>query len=124
MAKEVIAKFYSVLPITPNLCLRIAYKPKFLFLKNEDFLKNIDYYLHLPLHGRIDFVEYRKAEVNNINRLVIKCAENLVFSSEKSPIMSELARKYSRYRINIDCIEISGKEDEIYQGTILRVRET
>lgn len=106
------------LPITPHLCLCIKYSS----LRDID-PKNIAPYLRLPPEGKIQACGYSSQDVKHINRLVIKCAENTVFSSKKEPKIHDLVVKYNKYRVDADYIEYPGKDDSIYQGAIIRVRE-
>lgn len=107
------------LPITPHLCLCVKYN-QILRFDPEDFLPN----LKLAPRGKIQRTECSTQGIKHINRLVIQCAENLIFSSEELPIISTLAAKYAKHRVDVDYKELSGKEENsIYQMTSLRVKE-
>lgn len=59
-----------------------------------------------------------------INKLIVRCAEDVVFSSEASSGVAALVKKYARHRVVMDYVELpADRPDSIYQGAIMRVRE-
>jgi hypothetical protein len=70
-------------------------------------------------------VRYNKAGARFINRVVVQCAEDFVFSSVALPGIEECVKKYGRWRMEVDYVEPPGKEgeDATDRGSILTVRE-
>jgi hypothetical protein len=63
------------------------------------------------------------ANAKYLNRLVARCAEELVLSSISSDAIATLVHNASRFRLEPEFIEYPALEsDAIYQGTIIRVR--
>jgi hypothetical protein len=109
------------LPITPRLCLSVAYgnipiRP----LNGYDPSRD----LPEPSQGRTTFSSVSTGGAKRVNRSVAACAENLVFSSLKSKGIHALVAKYAKYRLDVDCLELLGDDDDcLYQGLRLRVCE-
>ena len=123
-----VAIFYSsrigdpvtrLLPITPHLCLSILFSqdtPE-LNLKNpEDDLRK------RPL-GTISRREADDESVTFVNELVVKCAEDLVFSSTDSPSSRNLVQRFSGFRIDAEHKILSEGSDSVIHGSIVCVRE-
>jgi hypothetical protein len=79
-----------------------------------------------PPKGRIYHAKARPQGVRETNKLIVQCAEELVFSSGDDPGIRELTRKYARYRIDTDVLEVRKPEepDAVYHGFVTRVKET
>lgn len=60
--------------------------------------------------------------VRRINRAVVQCAEELVFSSRELASVEALIKKYARYRVELDFIEIRNPGSFMF-GMHTRVRE-
>jgi Protein of unknown function (DUF4238) len=122
-ADEIIRRF---LPITPQLCLGVNFKavvdPAAARLRPEELRAGLE----RPPQGIIHHVTGDEELCLHINRLQVQCAEDLVFSSRISEADRQLVEEYSRYRMDIECVQFpdpSGAEDSVIQGSILLVRE-
>lgn len=109
------------LPITPSLCLSLTYdlsRIKSVDPQNPsfDFLK--------PPLGKIKYEKVNAAGAKYVNRLIAMCAEEMIFSSAASSGLDALVKKYAKYRVEAEYVELpADEEDSIYQVSILRVRE-
>ena len=112
-------------PVTPRVCLEIVFDGRKIPRKSltPDDVRAV---LQHPPAATVKRVRYNKAGVRFINRVVVQCAEDLVFSPVASSRIEECVRKYDKWRIEVDYVELPGNkgEDAIYQGSILSVRET
>ncbi len=109
------------LPITPRLCLSVTYD-----ISTTKILKTQDHSLDFlkPSIGDVVHEKVTIDEAKYVNRLVAMCAEEMVFSSVKSKGVEVLVNKYGKFGIDIDYVELpTGREDSIYRGSIIRVRE-
>jgi Protein of unknown function (DUF4238) len=109
------------LPITPSLCLSLTYdisRIKSVDPQNPsfDFLK--------PPLGKIKYEKVNTAGAKCVNRQIAMCAEEMIFSSVASSGLEALVKKYAKYRIEAEYVELpADEEDSIYQLSRLRVRE-
>ncbi len=80
--------------------------------------------LRLPPLGQLSRRKIEAAEAKRLNRLVARCAENLVISSIKDDAIATLVRNAARFRVELEFVELVAPEpDAVYQGSIIRVRE-
>jgi len=111
------------MPITPKLGLlmitdprkehgRIIHKPH----------EEIERLLKEEPSGSIQSVVPLPQTVKNLNRLVAKCAESLVFSSRKEDGGARLFKKYGKYRIESDFPVQRQPDGSLIAGIIMRVR--
>lgn len=109
------------LPITPHLCLQVTYS----YRKEDLFdLKKFPENVEKPPNGIIKRGKIKPTGAKYINRLIVQCAEALVFSSQESVRIANLVQKYSQYRVEADYVELpTGEENSLYQGTIIRVQK-
>lgn len=109
------------LPITPRLCLSVNFSPN--RVKPLDREKpSID--LQRPPMGTIRGGDITAMGARIINRAVVQCAEDLVFSSVESEGIRKLVSRYAKYRVESEFVEFPAKEpDAIHTGSILRARE-
>jgi hypothetical protein len=102
------------LPITPTMCLSICY--------NRTTVGPFD--PRLPPKGAVRWGTATSQGAKIINKLVVQCAEDLVFSSKKSSGIQTLVHKYANFGVDLDFVRVSASEsDAEYQGSIIRVRE-
>jgi hypothetical protein len=100
-------------PNTPSLCLSVRY--------NRDKLPPFD--PDAPPKGLINWAKATSQGAKAINKLVAKCAEDLVFSSTFSPDIATLVQNCAPFRIESEFVKFAANEpDAIYEGSILRVR--
>jgi len=77
-----------------------------------------------PPKGNVSRTSFTKLGVKHINKVVVQCAEDLVFSPNQSSGIEALVQKYSRWRIEMDYVEIPNEdENSLIQGSIMSVRE-
>jgi len=111
-------------PITPRLCLEISYDGRKISRTRltPDDVRAI--FEKAPT-GTVERVRYNKAGARFINRVVAQCAEDVVFSSVALSGIEEYVKKYARWRIEVDYVELPGKEgeDATDRSPILAVRE-
>jgi hypothetical protein len=81
----------KIVPLTPNIAVRIR----------PDIHRNLD---------RADFtfsdfssktMRLRRKEVVDINRLIVRCSESMVFFRDQNPWIQEFVQKNSGYRIEV-----------------------
>lgn len=103
------------LPITPVLCLSVR------FIKRE--LPPFD--AKLAPQGEVEYARADTAQVKKINRLIVQCADDLVFSSVRSSGIANLVTKWAKFGVDVELLEIPvpGKEDALYHGAVICVRE-
>ena len=107
-----------VLPVTPKLSVSVTCTN--LKLKPFDAARD----LGTPPLGEIRYGRVDAAGAKMINKLIVRCAEDVVFSSEASSGVAALVKKYARHRVVMDYVELpADRPDSIYQGAIMRVRE-
>ncbi len=84
-----------LLPVTPKLCLSVVYRrrppPGRL---TPEAVRRI---MNTPPLGVVTGAKAKPVAVREINRLVVQCAEELVFSSREDDGARELTKKYGRY---------------------------
>lgn len=80
-----------------------------------------------PSLASVGSISWKRAEPRTakaINKLIVRCAEDLVLSPYKSESLATLVANNARFRVEADYVEWPAAEpDAIYQGTIIRVRE-
>lgn len=73
--------------------------------------------------GHVSRRTVNAAGVKYLNRLVARCAEELVLSSIKSEAIATLVHNAARFRLESEFVEYPALEpDAVYQGSIIRVR--
>jgi hypothetical protein len=78
-----------IVPLAPHLAIRI--RPDLMMDRNlADFSFS---------HFRYLIRKLSRPEVNNINRLIVRCAENIVFFCEDHKWIPEFVKKNSKFRI-------------------------
>ena len=78
----------------------------------------------LPPCGQFTWHSTNAAGAKSINKMIAKCAEELVLCSYRSEGLASLVANCARFRMEPEYIEFPAPEpDAIYQGTIIRVRE-
>lgn len=83
----------KIIPLTPNLAIRIC--PDI----NAD-RNNIDF----SFRGfRYNYKKLMRKEVQNINRILVRCAEELVFYNHRHNWIPRFVRKNANYRIEPKC---------------------
>ena len=109
------------LPVTPRICLSVTYDISRINLINTqdhsfDFLK--------PSLGNTTYAKVNPTGARYVNRLVAMCAEDMAFSSAALSGMEGLVKRYAKYGIDADYVELpTGEADSIYQGSIIVVHE-
>jgi len=103
------------LPVTPTLCLSVRY----------DRTKLPPFDPKLPPLGRVGWADAKSNGAKAINKLVVQCAEDLVFNSTASSGIEALVKNCARFRVEVDFLEFPANEpNAVYQGSIIRVRDT
>jgi hypothetical protein len=109
------------LPLSPDLCLGVTFDGPIRPLDP----KNPSMDLQTPPRGSITYRRAKPTAVRIINRLVVKCAEDLVFSAKADRKIEDLVRKYAAYRVDAAYAEFPAPgEDAVYQGVTIQVRDT
>lgn len=81
--------------------------------------------LALPPLGQVSRRAVDPAGAKHLNRLIARCAEDLVLSSTDSSTIATLVRNAARFRVELDFVEFPAPEpDTVYYGSIVRVRES
>ena len=81
--------------------------------------------LNLAPGGRITRRHVKATEAKHLNKLVARCAEDLVFSSTESSGIASLVSNAARFRVELGFVEFPAPEPHaVYQGSIIRVRES
>ena len=82
--------------------------------------------LALPRMGEVARRTVDVADAKHLNRLVARCAEELVLSSTgSSRAIATLVRNAANFRVETEFVEFAAPQpDTFYQGSIIRVRET
>ncbi len=110
-----------ILPVTPKLCLSVTYDSR---EANQFDLRDVPRILKTPPRGAITRAKAKPVALREVNRLIVQCAEDFVFSSREDDGARKLTEKYAKFRIDPEFVEFPGAHaDEKYQGTIIRVRE-
>jgi hypothetical protein len=104
-------------PLTPRVCLYCDMSAAALMLRHE-----AEPDLSRPPQGVLKRARTPLSAVRRVNRAVVQCAEELVFSSANLPSIDALVKKYARYRVEMDFIEIR-KPRSVLLGMHTRVRE-
>ncbi len=109
------------LSITPRLCLSVTYKN---LSKTRLDINDPSRELTKIPDGMVTHRRVNVTAAKFINRHIVQCAEDLVFSSTESTGIAQLVKKYARYRMTPEYVEFPGNEDNsMYDGVIIRVRE-
>lgn len=101
-------------PLTPTVCLYCDMSAAASRTADPDFSqapKGAVRQATIPLRG-----------VRRINRAIVQCAEDLVFSSDHQPSTDALVKKYARYRVETDFIQVQ-QPGSFLLGMHMRVRE-
>lgn len=117
---EPITKF---MPVTPKLGLLMIADPR----KERNGIvhkphEEIARLLGEEPSGTIRSVVPLPQTVRTLNRLIVQCAENLVFSSRKDDGAARLVQKYGTYRIESDFPGWREPDGSFISGVIMRVR--
>lgn len=81
--------------------------------------------LELSPMGQVSRRTVDATAAKRLNRLVARCAEDLVLSSTNSSAVATLVRNAARFRVETEFVEFPAPEpDAVYQGSIIRVRES
>ena len=104
-----------LLPITPAVCLSV--RPERRDLPPFD--------ANLPPQGTVEFERVKTREVKTINRHIAQCAEELVFSPIKSVGIAKLVKKWAKYGVDVEIVElpVPGERDTLYHASVIRVCE-
>jgi hypothetical protein len=109
------------LPVTPHLCLCLSFDPA-----RHDERRLTPELLERDLkagpRGVARSGTARPIEVREINKLIVQCAEEQIFSSEDFGQLPLLIRKYGRYRLESEVFEGPGSGG-LHIGTRYVVRE-
>lgn len=109
--RELLARY---LTITPTLSLAVACTRRRVPAFDPS----------LPAEGTIRWATAAKDSVKLINKLVVQCAESLVFSPEHSSSTARLVRNNARHRVDGDFLEVpAATPNAIYHAAVLRIRE-
>jgi len=112
------------MPITPQLGLFMTLdawqKQKRRFPKEKS---EIDRLLQEEPFGTIRGTRPIPNDVRELNRLIVQCAENFVFSNRKDDGVERLVQKHGKYRIEADPQELREPDGGFIHGFIIRVRE-
>lgn len=102
-----------MLPITPSLCLSVTYDPA---AAGSFDMSEVPRIMKTPPTGIITRAKVKPAGVRTVNRLIAQCAENLVFASRDDTGAAELVKKYGKFRIEADFVELEakGEPDAVY----------
>lgn len=119
------APVMKFMPITPTLGLMMTFDPK---KEHEGILhkphEEIERLLAEAPTGKIQSMHPYPATVRNLNKLVVQCAESLVFSSRHDEGIAKLVDKYGRYRIEQDFVGWRQSDGSFIHGVIMKVRES
>jgi len=75
--------------------------------------------------GCVGWANAKSNGAKAINKLVAQCAEDLVFNFTASSGIEALVKNFAKFRVEVDFVEFPANEpDAIYQGSIIRVRDT
>jgi len=121
--RGIVRETIRYIPISPRLCLRITFDagdaPQRRYTPEE-----MEELIQGPPKGNVSRTSFTKLGVKHINKVVVQCAEDLVFSPNQSSGIEALVQKYSRWRIEMDYVEIPNEdENSLIQGSIMSVRE-
>ncbi len=109
------------LPVTPNLCVCVSFDPA----RHDDRKLTpelLDEDLKAGPRGTVRAGTARPAEVRQINKLIVQCAEEQIFSSKAFDQLPQLIKKYGRSRLEAECFEAPGPRG-LHVGTRYFVRE-
>lgn len=95
-----------MLPITPKLCVSLTYDP---VRADRLDIRDVPRIMHSPPQGMVTRAKAKTAGVRALNRLIVQCAENLVFASQANTGSDELVKKYGKYRVEAEYVEIEVK---------------
>jgi len=107
------------LPLSPDLCLGVTFDGQTRPLDP----KNPSMDLQTPPRASITYQQATPTAVRIINRLVVKCAEDLVFSAKADRKIEALFKKYAAHRVDSTYVEFPAPgEDAVYQGVSIQTR--
>ena len=107
-------------PVTPRVSLEVTYDPKKLPRIEMDDVPAI---MNSPPRGAVHRSRAQEGYVRMVNRMVVQCAESLVFSSRPDVGAGKLVSKYATYRVESEPVELPSDEpNSRILGTIIRVR--
>lgn len=111
-----------LLPITPRLCLSVRMDGEQMKRLTPDDMQRV---IASSPKGRIYHAQARPQGVRETNKLVVQCADELVFSSAEDSRIRELTRKYAKFWVDIDFMEHRepSEPNAIYSGFVTRVKE-
>jgi hypothetical protein len=109
------------LPVTPNLCVGVSFDPA---RHDERNLtpELLEQDLKAGPRGVVRSGTARPIEVREINKLIVQCAEEQIFSSKAFDQLPPLTRKYGRYRLESEGFEGLARGG-LHIGTRYVVRE-
>jgi hypothetical protein len=115
---------WRYLPITPTLCLRIEYDPRRHRIEGAIPPEVLERGLTTEPRGTVGRTDAAPAEVREINKLAIQCAETVVFSSAPFEKLPFLVRRYGKYRMVTEHINLPERPDgSVIYGQRVLVRE-
>lgn len=106
------------IPITPTLCVHLRIPRR----RSRPGVKLASVDPTQPSRGMTTFIGAQLSEVKRVNRALVQCAEDLVFSSKSDDGIRRLIGKYSEYQIEMDFITIPESENSELHGFATRVR--
>lgn len=94
------------LPITPQYCICIVFDPD---CRDDRVLtpQLLEEGLTRGPAGGVRGANARPVEVREINKLMVQCAEEQVFSSESIENLPSVIQKYGQYRLEAEFFEVS-----------------
>jgi hypothetical protein len=111
-----------LLPITPRLCLSVKMeREEFKRLTPDDMQRVIA----SPPKGRVYHAHARAHGIRETNKLIVQCADELVFSSAEDSGIRDLTRKYAKFGMDIEFMEHRepSEPNALYSGFVTKVRE-
>lgn len=111
-----------MLPITPWLCLSVTYP---MGEAHKVTLEDVSRILRAPSSGSVRRAKVKPAGVRHVNQLIVKCAEEHVFSSRADNGLAELVRKCGKFGLDAEYVEVRKPDepDAVYRATSICVRE-
>lgn len=101
---------WRYLPITPSICLCVEYDP--MRHKIEELPPEaLERGLAVQPAGMVRSSIAEPAKVREINKLILRCGEQLVFSSDPFEKLPVLVRKYGKYRMLTEHVEFRDPRD-------------
>lgn len=111
-----------MLPITPSLRMSVTYPVVAVRKLSPEDVSRI---LRTPPAGEIRRARAKPSGVRHMNKLIVQCAEDQVFSSRADDGMGELVKKYGKFGMDAEFSQLRklGEPNAIYQGVSICVRE-